>query len=123
MKDDKAMVGGLGELDGRPVMFIGQQKASTPRCVSRNFGMANPEEYRKALRLMRLAEKFNRPVVTLIDTPGAYLAWKRRSADKARRLPATCSRCVSFACPSSASSLVKVPQVAHSALASETRSS
>ena len=73
VKDDKAMVGGLGELDGRAVMFIGQQKGvNTKMRQYRNFGMANPEGYRKALRLMRLAEKFNRPVVTLIDTPGAY---------------------------------------------------
>ncbi len=73
VKDDKAMVGGFGELDGRPVMFIGQQKgANTKMRQYRNFGMANPEGYRKALRLMKLAEKFNRPVVTLIDTPGAY---------------------------------------------------
>ena len=72
-KDDKAMVGGLGELDGRPVMFIGQQKGvNTKMRQYRNFGMANPEGYRKALRLMKLAEKFNIPVVTLIDTPGAY---------------------------------------------------
>jgi acetyl-CoA carboxylase carboxyl transferase subunit alpha len=73
VKDDKAMVGGLGELDGRPVMFIGQQKGiNTKMRQYRNFGMANPEGYRKALRLMKLAEKFNIPVVTLIDTPGAY---------------------------------------------------
>lgn len=73
VKDDKAMVGGLGELDGRPVMFIGQQKGiNTKMRQYRNFGMANPEGYRKALRLMKLAEKFNRPVVCLIDTPGAY---------------------------------------------------
>ena len=73
VKDDKAMVGGLGELEGRPVMFIGQQKGiNTKMRQYRNFGMANPEGYRKALRLMKLAEKFNRPVVTLIDTPGAY---------------------------------------------------
>ncbi|MEC7654363.1 MAG: acetyl-CoA carboxylase carboxyltransferase subunit alpha, partial [Bacteroidota bacterium] len=73
VKDDKAMVGGFGELDGRPVMFIGQQKGSNTKMRQyRNFGMANPEGYRKALRLMKLAEKFNRPVVTLIDTPGAY---------------------------------------------------
>ena len=73
VKDDKAMVGGFGDLDGRPVMFIGQQKgANTKQRQYRNFGMANPEGYRKALRLMKLAEKFNRPVVTLIDTPGAY---------------------------------------------------
>ena len=73
VKDDKAMVGGFGELDGRPVMFIGQQKGSnTKQRQYRNFGMANPEGYRKALRLMKLAEKFNRPIVCLIDTPGAY---------------------------------------------------
>ena len=73
VKDDKAMVGGLGEINGQPVMFIGQQKGiNTKMRQYRNFGMANPEGYRKALRLMKLAEKFNIPVVTLIDTPGAY---------------------------------------------------
>jgi acetyl-CoA carboxylase carboxyl transferase subunit alpha len=73
VKDDKAMVGGLGEINGRPVMLIGQQKGiNTKMRQYRNFGMANPEGYRKALRLMKLAEKFNIPVVTLIDTPGAY---------------------------------------------------
>src|SRR2546421_4283314 len=73
VKDDKAMVGGFAELDGQTVMFIGQQKGTNTKMRQhRNFGMANPEGYRKALRLMRLAEKFNKPVVTLIDTPGAY---------------------------------------------------
>ena len=73
VKDDKAMVGGFGDLDGRTVMFIGQQKGiNTKMRQYRNFGMANPEGYRKALRLMRLAEKFNKPIVTFIDTPGAY---------------------------------------------------
>ncbi len=73
VKDDKAMVGGFGTLDGQTVMFIGQQKGrNTKQRQMRNFGMANPEGYRKALRLMRIAEKFNRPIVTLIDTPGAY---------------------------------------------------
>lgn len=73
VKDDKAMVGGWGSVDGNPVMFIGQQKGhNTKSRQYRNFGMANPEGYRKALRLMRMAEKFNRPVVCLIDTPGAY---------------------------------------------------
>ena len=72
-KDDKAMVGGLGMIDDLPVMFVGQQKgANTKLRQYRNFGMANPEGYRKALRLMKLAEKFNRPVICLIDTPGAY---------------------------------------------------
>ena len=73
VKDDKAMVGGVGQLDGQTVMFIGQQKGTNTKMRQlRNFGMANPEGYRKALRLMKLAEKFNKPVVTLIDTPGAY---------------------------------------------------
>jgi acetyl-CoA carboxylase carboxyl transferase subunit alpha len=71
--DDKAMVGGFANLDGRTVMFIGQQKGmNTKSRQYRNFGMANPEGYRKALRLMKLAEKFNKPIVTLIDTPGAF---------------------------------------------------
>ena len=73
VKDDKAMVGGFGLLDGETVMFIGQQKGITTKLRQyRNFGMANPEGYRKALRLMKLAEKFNKPIVTFIDTPGAY---------------------------------------------------
>ena len=72
-KDDKAMVGGLGKIDDQTFMFIGQQKGhNTKDRQYRNFGMANPEGYRKALRLMKMAEKFNIPVVTLIDTPGAY---------------------------------------------------
>ena len=72
-KDDKAMVGGFAQLDGETVMIIGQQKGiNTKARQLRNFGMANPEGYRKALRLMRLAEKFNKPVICLIDTPGAY---------------------------------------------------
>jgi acetyl-CoA carboxylase carboxyl transferase subunit alpha len=73
VKDDRAMVGGFASLDGETVMVIGQQKGiNTKMRQLRNFGMANPEGYRKALRLMRLAEKFNKPVITLIDTPGAY---------------------------------------------------
>jgi len=73
VKDDKAMVGGFGVMNGRTVMFIGQQKGiNTKMRQYRNFGMANPEGYRKALRLMKLAEKFNKPVVTFIDTPGAF---------------------------------------------------
>lgn len=72
-KDDKAMVGGFGMVDDQSVMFIGQQKGiNTKMRQYRNFGMANPEGYRKALRLMKLAEKFGKPVVTLIDTPGAF---------------------------------------------------
>jgi acetyl-CoA carboxylase carboxyl transferase subunit alpha len=73
VKDDKAMIGGLGTIDGQSVMIIGQQKGTnTKQRQFRNFGMANPEGYRKALRLMKMAEKFNIPIVTFIDTPGAY---------------------------------------------------
>jgi acetyl-CoA carboxylase carboxyl transferase subunit alpha len=73
VKDDKAMIGGFGLLDGKSVMFIGQQKGiNTKMRQYRNFGMANPEGYRKALRLMKLAEKFDKPIVTIIDTPGAF---------------------------------------------------
>ncbi len=72
-KDDKAIVGGLGNLDGQTVMFIGHQKGDTTKMRQyRNFGMANPEGYRKALRLMKMAERFGFPVVCFIDTPGAY---------------------------------------------------
>ena len=72
-KDDKAMIGGLGRIDGQSFMLIGQQKGiNTKMRQYRNFGMANPEGYRKALRLMKMAEKFNIPVITFIDTPGAY---------------------------------------------------
>ena len=73
ISDDKAMIGGLGKLDNQTFMFIGQQKGNNIKSRQyRNFGMANPEGYRKALRLMKLAEKFSIPVVALIDTPGAY---------------------------------------------------
>jgi acetyl-CoA carboxylase carboxyl transferase subunit alpha len=73
MRDDQAIVGGLGKVSGRTMMFIGHQKGrNTKERQARNFGMANPAGYRKALRLMKLAEKFNKPIVTLIDTPGAY---------------------------------------------------
>lgn len=72
-RDDKAIVGGFAKLDEYKVMIIGQQKGrDTKSNIYRNFGMANPEGYRKALRLMKLAEKFNKPVITLLDTPGAY---------------------------------------------------
>lgn len=71
--DDKSMVGGFGTVDGQTIMFIGQQKGrNTKQRQIRNFGMPNPEGYRKALRLMKMAEKFNKPIVTLIDTPGAF---------------------------------------------------
>ena len=71
--DDKAIVGGIARLEGKPVMIIGQQKGrDTKEKVKRNFGMARPEGYRKALRLMQLAERFQLPILTFIDTPGAY---------------------------------------------------
>jgi acetyl-CoA carboxylase carboxyl transferase subunit alpha len=71
--DDRAIVGGLARLDGMPLVVIGHQKGrDTKEKIARNFAMANPEGYRKALRLMRLAERFKKPVVTLVDTPGAY---------------------------------------------------
>jgi len=73
VKDDKAMIGGLGKIGDQSYMFIGQQKGyNTKTRQYRNFGMSNPEGYRKALRLMKSAEKFGIPVVTLLDTPGAY---------------------------------------------------
>ncbi|RZL06455.1 MAG: acetyl-CoA carboxylase carboxyl transferase subunit alpha, partial [Pedobacter sp.] len=73
VKDDKAIIGGLATINGESVMIIGHQKGkNTKERQFRNFGMANPEGYRKALRLMRLAEKFNKPVISFIDTMGAY---------------------------------------------------
>ncbi|MGL4632116.1 MAG: carboxyl transferase domain-containing protein, partial [Leadbetterella sp.] len=73
VRDDPAIVGGFADIDGQSVMVIGQQKGrKTKERQFRNFGMPNPEGYRKALRLMKMAEKFNIPVVTLIDTPGAF---------------------------------------------------
>ena len=73
VRDDKAMVGGFGSIDGQTFMLVGQQKGrNTKQRQMRNFGMANPEGYRKALRLFKMAERFNKPIVTLIDTPGAF---------------------------------------------------
>ena len=73
VKDDKAMIGGFGKIDNQSFLFIGQQKGSNTKMRQyRNFGMANPEGYRKALRLMKQAEKFNIPVVCFVDTPGAF---------------------------------------------------
>ena len=73
VRDDKAMIGGWGSVEGKSVMFVGQQKGhNTKQRQFRNFGMSNPEGYRKALRLFRLAEKFGKPIICMIDTPGAY---------------------------------------------------
>jgi len=85
--DDKAMVGGFGTVDGQTMMFVGQQKGrNTKQRQERNFGMANPEGYRKALRLFKLAEKFNKPIVTLIDTPGAYPGLEAESRGQAEAI-------------------------------------
>ena len=71
--DDQSLVGGIGRLEGQPVIIIGHQKGrDTKERIKRNYGMAKPEGYRKALRLMKMAEKFRLPVISLIDTPGAY---------------------------------------------------
>ncbi len=73
MNDDKAIVGGIGHIDGQPVTVIAQVKgASSAECMERNFGMPLPDGYRKALRLMKQAEKFNRPIITFVNTPGAF---------------------------------------------------
>ncbi|NJN26954.1 MAG: acetyl-CoA carboxylase carboxyltransferase subunit alpha [Cyclobacteriaceae bacterium] len=85
--DDKAMVGGFGSVAGQTIMFVGQQKGrNTKQRQERNFGMANPEGYRKALRLFKLAEKFNKPIVTLIDTPGAYPGLEAESRGQAEAI-------------------------------------
>ena len=87
MGDDKAMVGGFGTVDGRSMMFVGQQKGrNTKQRQERNFGMANPEGYRKALRLFKLAEKFNKPIITLIDTPGAFPGLEAESRGQAEAI-------------------------------------
>ncbi len=101
--DDKAIVGGFARLQDQPVMIIGHQKGrDTKSNVFRNFGMPNPEGYRKALRLMHLAVKFKRPIITLLDTPGAYPAWERRNGVRRKQLHATCLRC--HTCPFRSSS-------------------
>ena len=84
--DDMAIVGGMARLDGMPIMVIGQQKGrDTKERVRRNYGMPKPEGYRKALRLMRTAERFGLPIVTFIDTPGAYPGISRRSVARAKQ--------------------------------------
>lgn len=85
--DDPAIVGGMARFEGQPVMVIGHQKGrDVKERQYRNFGMPRPEGYRKALRLYRLAEKFNLPIITLIDTPGAYPALAQKSAASPKRL-------------------------------------
>jgi acetyl-CoA carboxylase carboxyl transferase subunit alpha len=91
--DDPAIVAGLADFNGEPCVVVGHQKGRTTRQRQlRNFGMAKPEGYRKALRVMKLAEKFHRPVFTFIDTSGAYPGIAARSAVKPKQLPTTCAR-------------------------------
>ena len=93
--DDKATMGGFAHFEGQPVMVIAQQKGrDTKAKLYRNFGMPKPEGYRKAMRLMRLAEKFNRPVITLIDTAGHIRESTRRSAARRKRSLTTSARCL-----------------------------
>ncbi len=96
--DDKAIVGGIARLDGRPVMIIGHQKGrETKEKIRRNFGMPAPEGYRKALRLMQMAERFKMPIITFIDTRGLILAWAQKSAVSLKPLHATCVKCLALA--------------------------
>ncbi len=84
-RDDPAIVGGVAYLDGQPVTVIGVHKGKDLKeCMHRNYGMPSPEGYRKALRLMKQAEKFKRPVITFVNTSAPSAAWRRRSADKGR---------------------------------------
>jgi len=95
--DDLAIVGGYAFFDDQPVMVIGQQRGrDTKQKLARNFGMPKPEGYRKAMRLMFMADKFHRPVITFIDTPGA--AGMPKSADKPRRLPTIFARWPGLVC-------------------------
>ncbi len=100
--DDPALVCGLAFYKDRPVAIIGHQKGrDTKQKIRRNFGMANPEGYRKALRVMRLAAKFHRPIFCFVDTPGAYPGLDAEERGRPRRSPTTCARCPACARPSS----------------------
>ena len=112
--DDLSIVGGLARFNGNACMVMGQQKGrDTKERTARNFGMTRPEGYRKALRLMKTAEKFKLPVFTFVDTPGAFRALTPRSAASLRRLAAIFSRWRNFKCPSSPPSSARVVPVAH----------
>ncbi|CDF98855.1 Putative Acetyl-coenzyme A carboxylase carboxyl transferase subunit alpha [Avibacterium paragallinarum JF4211] len=112
--DDKAIVGGLARLDGKPVMVIGHQKGrSVKDKVKRNFGMPAPEGYRKALRLMEMAERFKLPIITFIDTPGAYPGVGRKNVVNQRRSLAICVKCRCLKCQLFVRWLVKVAQAVH----------
>jgi len=98
--EDHAIIGGLGRLNGRPILLIGQEKgADTEGRVRHNFGMARPEGYRKAVRLMNLAESFKLPVVTLIDTPGAYPGVGAEERGQAEAIARSTDRCLSLQAP------------------------
>ena len=98
--DDKAVIGGLGRFRGRPVMVIGHEKgADTEGRIAHNFGMARPEGYRKAVRLMRLADRFGRPVITLIDTPGAYPGVGAEERGQAEAIARSIETCLSLRVP------------------------
>ncbi len=104
VKDDKAMVGGFGTIDGQTIMFIGQQKGrNTKQRQLRNFGMANPEGYRKALRLMKMAEKFKNPLSRSLIRQVPFRTGSRGTGDKARLLPVICGKCLCSKYPLSAS--------------------
>ena len=98
--DDKAMVGGLGKLDNQTFMFIGQQKGNNIKSRQyRNFGMASPEGYRKALRLMKLADRFKIPVISFIDTPGAYPGIGAEQRGQATAIANSIECCMSLKVP------------------------
>ena len=114
VRDDKAMIGGWGSIEGTSVMFVGQQKGhNTKQRQFRNFGMSNPEGYRKALRLFRLAEKFDKPIICLIDTPGAYPGLEAEEEGKERLLLETSLKCCKLKCLLFVLLLEKVLQEAH----------
>jgi acetyl-CoA carboxylase carboxyl transferase subunit alpha len=111
-KDDKAIVGGLAKLDNQSVVIIGHQKGiNTKMRQYRNFGMANPDGYRKALRFMKMAERFNMPVICLIDTPGAYPGLEAEERGQAEAIARNLFEMAQLKVPFCAISLVKVPQV------------
>jgi len=98
--DDQAIIGGVAELDGKKIMVIGHQKGrDTKENLKRNFGCAHPEGYRKALRLMQMAEKFNLPIVTLIDTPGAYPGVDAEERGQAQAIATNLEKMIDLAVP------------------------
>ena len=112
--DDPAMVCGIGRLDSRPVMFVGHQKGrDTKEKLKRNFGMPRPEGYRKALRIMKLAEKFHLPLVTFIDTPGAYPGVGAEERGQSEAIARNLFEMASLRTPSSVLLSVKAVPVVH----------